>query len=175
MVSSRCGVLRACAVALALGGALPGCALFRELGLGGDDPQWVERRYRGVSADTVLRLAETAVRDRYPLREVDLYRGQLETGWVYGLYSERTHQGLRQRVLVRAAADGEEMLVRLRVQQEVSESAGRMVSSDPGDWEPYDDDAQEAKRLLTKLHILLRDVAETPPDPAAGTSAGAQR
>jgi len=154
---------RVAATALAAAVLLPGCGLFREAGIGVGEARWVERRYRGVGPSTVLQLAQTALRDRYPPQVLDLYRGTLETGWVYGRISDVTRQALRQRVVVEAEADGDETVVRLRVRQETSESAGRIVSRDPDDWVITDDDPQEAKLLLARLHVLLRDVA----DPAA--------
>ncbi len=163
-----------CAGAL-LATALVGCGLLRELGIGGDDPRWMERRYRGVSAATVVQLAQTAVQDRYPQREVDLYRGTLATHWSYGRYADTTHQALRERVLVETAAAGDALLVRLRVQQETSERAGRVPDANVDDWEPCDDDVQEARRMLMRLHVLLRDVAEPVVDPGEATEEGAAK
>ncbi|MBL8843693.1 MAG: hypothetical protein JNL90_19380, partial [Planctomycetes bacterium] len=37
-------------LSVALLALLPCCGIFRELGLGGDDAQWVERSWRGVNA-----------------------------------------------------------------------------------------------------------------------------
>jgi hypothetical protein len=160
------------ATLFSLAAVLGGCGLFRELGVGGDDPKWVERRYRGVSSGPVLKLAETAFRDRYPPNEVDPARGTLASGWVYGKWADTTHQALRARILIETQGEEDVLVVRLRVQQETSQSAGRGGDRDVDDWEPADDDPVEAKRLLMRLHVLLRDVA-TPviEDPGAKTSA----
>jgi hypothetical protein len=166
MSTSLRALFRAGAGAVLVAALLPGCGIFRELGVGGDDPQWLERKYEGVSSSTVLQLAETVIRDRYPPGALDLYRGTLDTGWIYGRYAQVTHQALRQRVRVETEVDGKSVLVRLRVQQETSESAGRVVEDDPGDWEPCDDDAQEAKLLLTRLNILMKEIVDEAPEPA---------
>jgi hypothetical protein len=165
---SRCIALIVAAVALL--GALPACGvlqpMFRELGVGGDDPKWVEWKYRGVSSTTALQLAQNAVQSRYPANEVDLHRGTLSSGWVYGRYADVTHQALRSRVRVEAEPEGDDLLlVRMRVQQETSETAGRYVSHDPGDWQPFEDDPTEAHRLMTKLHVLLSQLGERVQDP----------
>jgi hypothetical protein len=150
--------------------ALPGCSalsgLFRYVGVGGDDPKWIEKRYKAVSSTTVLQLANAVVNDRYPPSELDLYHGRMETGWVYGRFSELKHQALRQRVIVETEDEPDQvLLIRLRVQQETSESAGRTGDRDVSDWEPFDDDTHEATRLVTKLNILMKEVAEPMPAP----------
>ena len=170
MPDSRRAALRTLAMAAAVAVAIPGCGLFREIGVGGDDPQWVEKRYRSVNSATVLDLANSVVAGRFPPHEYDVYRGVLQTGWAYGRYAESSHQALRARVRVETEAEDDVVLVRLRVQQETSEKAGRVMNADPGDWEIYDDDVGEARRLLMKLHILLRDVAEPVADPEAEKS-----
>ena len=154
---------------LLIGGALllPGCGIFRELGLGGDDPRWVERSYRAVTTSAVVRIAQTVLRDRYPIDDVDLEEGSVTTGWIYGSYAETTHQALRQRAMVETEVDDAVVTVRLRVQQETSESGGRMADASIDDWEPHDDDVVEARRLLMKLHVVLQGVAE--PLPATGS------
>ncbi len=151
---------------MALVAALGGCAIFRELGVGGDEAQWVERSYRGVNSSAVLQLVQTVVEDRYPPRTLDASEGTFETGWLYGAYADTTHQALRQRVVVETDGHGDVVTLRLRVQQETSPSAGRSASREADDWESTTDDPFEAKRLLTKLQVLMRDIAETV-DPAA--------
>lgn len=157
--------------ALAGGGLLPGCLLLRELGAGGDDPQWLERRYTDASPSDVLQIASSVLEPQYPPRQLDLYRGVLETGWVYGLWADHTHQPLRQRVCVEAHPDGGAILVRLRVQRESSPTAGRHSAGEQDEWEPYDDDPSEARRLLTRVHIVLQEIAR-PVVEGAGESGG---
>ena len=148
--------------------APPGCGLFRELGVGGDDAQWVERRYRDISIVAALQLLQTAVQERYPPRRLDAHEGVFESGWVYGAYEPVRHQALRQRVFAEAERDADGALVlRLRVQQETSPSAGRSASRDVDDWELTEDAPDEAERLLTRAHVLLRDIAK----PVEATSA----
>ncbi len=147
------------AVGMTLLLGLAGCGLFRELGIGGDDPQWAEQRYRGITSSSALQFVQIAVQDRYPPRELDTYNGRFESSWIYGKYDDRTHQALRQRVRVETASEGDSVLLRLRVQQETSPSAGRVASRESDDWELADDDLLEATKLLTKVGILMRDVA----------------
>lgn len=160
--------LVACALLVAsLAVAPPGCGIFRELGLGGDDAKWSERRYTDVSVSAVLQLLQTVVEGRYPPQSIDMNEGTFESGWIYGAYSEVTHQALRQRVKAETDVEDGIVTVFLRVQQETSQAAGRMALRDVDDWEPTDDDEEEAHRLMTRLHILLRDVAKPvamPPD-----------
>ena len=154
-------------VAATLAVALPGCGIFRELGLGGDDAKWVERKYSDVSVSAVLQLLQTVVEGRYPPQSIDMNEGTFESGWIYGAYSEVTHQALRQRVLAETDADDGIVTIFLRVKQETSQAAGRMALRDVDDWEATDDDEDEAYRLMTRLHVLLRDVAKpvaVPPD-----------
>jgi hypothetical protein len=172
MVKRR--LLRLVAVLGLAAAALPGCGLFRELGIAGDDPQWVERRYRGVNSATILKLSQNVLQTRYPSHDLDLYRGSLTTGWVYGRYADITHQALRQRVVVETEPETDDVLVRIRVQQETSPSAGRVVAHDPGDWEPYDDDASEANRLMMRLHFLLSEVGERVVEPEETDDATAE-
>lgn len=160
--------LVACALLVAsLAVAPTGCSIFRELGLGGDDAKWAERKYTDVSVSAVLQLLQTVVEGRYPPQSIDMNEGTFESGWIYGAYSEVTHQALRQRVLAETEAEEGVVTVFLRVQQETSQAAGRMALRDVDDWEPTDDDEFEAHRLMTRLHVLLRDVAKpvaVPPD-----------
>ena len=154
---------------VAIAATLPACgvlsAMFRELRVDIDDPQWVEWKYRGVSSASALQLAQNAVQTRYPAQELNLYEGWLRTGWVYGRYADVTHQAVRSRVIAEAKAEPDHVVVRMRVQQETSETAGRYVAHDPGDWIAYEDDPAEANRLMTKLHVLLSEVGERIQDP----------
>jgi len=148
------------ALVASLAVAPSGCGLLRELGLGGDDAKWSERRYTDVSVAAVLQLLQTVVEGRYPPQSVNFNEGTFESGWIYGAYSEVTHQALRQRVLAETDVEDGVVTIFLRVKQETSQSAGRMALRDVDDWEPADDDEFEAQRLLTRLHVLLRDVAK---------------
>jgi hypothetical protein len=156
------------AVAAALAVAPTGCGIFRELGLGGDDAKWAEKKYTDVSVAAVLQLLQTVVEGRYPPQSIDMNEGTFESGWIYGAYSEVTHQALRQRVLAETDVEDGIVTIFLRVKQETSQSAGRMALRDADDWEPADDDEFEAHRLLTRLHVLLRDVAKPVETPPAG-------
>ena len=147
--------------------ALPGCAFFREIGVGGDEPEWVERSYRGINPSSVMQLAQTALQDRYPMHQVDLYHGSLESSWIYGRYEERSRKAVRQRVLMETEIEGDVIKVKLRVQQESSESAGRSGEREVDDWKKTADDPMEAKRLLQRINVLMRDVAEPVVDPKA--------
>lgn len=165
--------LLVCAAALPFLAPLPSCTALRELGIGGDRADWVERRWKGVDRGAVLELLRTAVKDRYPTRDFDLNEGRFLSGWIYGAYSAVTHQGLRQRVIAETSSEGDVVTLRLRVQQETSESAGREGITDQDDWQATDDDTLEAKRLLTRLNVLLRDLAEpvdAPPEEGGGAA-----
>ncbi len=156
------------AIVASLAVAPTGCGLFRELGLGGDDAKWAERKYTDVSVAAVLQLLQTVVEGRYPPQNVDLNEGTFESGWIYGAYSEVTHQALRQRVLAETEAEDGVVTIFLRVKQETSQAAGRMALRDVDDWEPAEDDEFEAHRLLTRLHVMLRDVAKPVEAPQEG-------
>ena len=141
-------------------GAVEGCGLLRELGVAGDEPLWVERRYTEVGTTAVLQLLQTAVQGRYPPQLLDLNEGTFTTGWVYGAYATVSHQALRQRLLAETAVENAVLTVRVRVQQETSPSAGRSASRTVDDWELTEDDPIEAERLMARLHVLLREIGK---------------
>lgn len=162
---------RACVAALLLGVAsalLGGCALFREIGAGGDDPLWQVAHYKGVHPGDVLRLAQTATEKEYPAQKFDSFQGDFETGWVYGFYDDLRRYPLRQRIIVHAESEGGVVAVRLRAKQERNETAGRLASAfDPG-WEPTADDPVRAATMLQRLTILVKDVGEVVPEKKEG-------
>lgn len=155
-------------VAGALLAATPGC---ETIGLlfgttrATDNAQWQTARFKGVSSTDVLRLAQTAVEHDYPPKRLDAYRGEFETGWIYGFFDDVRRNSLRQRIVVHTESQEGVLVVKLRAQQEMNDSAGRLAdANDPG-WEPTEDDPVKARTMMTKLCILLRDIAERLPDP----------
>jgi hypothetical protein len=162
---TRRAVARCFAIALV---ALVGCALFREVGLGGDDAQWQVARFKGVSAGEVLRLAQTAVEREYPPQRLDPYRGEFETGWIYGFFDDVRRHPLRQRIVVEVRSDDGLLVVRLRAEQQVNETAGRLASAFDEGWEKFADDPVRAQTMMQRLCILLKDIAELVPEPKEG-------
>jgi hypothetical protein len=159
------------AVALIVGAvlSLAGCALFREVGLGGDDPHWQTARFKGVNSAQVLTMAQSATAHEYPAQKIDAYRGQFESGWIYGMFDPTRRQPLRQRVIVEAAPEDGIVVCRLRVQQEQNPASGSFQPKyDDTGWDKFDDDDRKAVLLMQRLLILMKDVAEIVPDPKAG-------
>lgn len=150
--------------------AAPGCSIFSGLGsvVGEpvDNPEWQTARFKGVSSTDVLRLAQTAVAHDYPPKRLDAYRGEFETGWIYGLFDDVKRNPLRQRIVVHAAAEQGILLVQLRAQQEANDSNGRLAGPDDTGWQATQDDPVRARIMMQKLCILLERVdAERIPDP----------
>jgi hypothetical protein len=149
--------------------AAPGCSMFSGLGavLGEpvDNPEWLTARFKGVSSTDVLRLAQTAVEHDYPPKRLDAYRGEFETGWIYGLFDDVRRNPLRQRIVVHAAAEEGVLVVQLRAQQECNDSAGRLAGPNDTGWQAAQDDPVRARIMMQKLLILLQDIAERVPDP----------
>ena len=148
--------------------SMPSCAIMRFVGIGGDEPCWESERYVGANGARVLELARSAFARNYPGGSIDLGSGRYASDWVFGLMADRSHEALRARVVVEVVPEGDNLLVRLRVQQEQSESAGRMVTHDPGDWQPFIDDPAQARLLMTKLRILMKELATTVPAETSG-------
>jgi hypothetical protein len=161
--------LLAVALACALLVATPGCssieAIFRGMGTGGDEPQWQIARFKGVTSTDVLRLAQTAVEREYPPQRLDSYRGEFETGWVYGLFDDVGRHPLRQRIVVHAAPEEGVLVVRLRAQQEVNDAGGRFAGPQDDGWEAFVDNPVRAQTMMQRLCILLKDIGEKLPDP----------
>jgi hypothetical protein len=155
-------------VAGALLAAAPGCAAIESL-FGGthvaDNPQWQVARFKGVSSSDVLRLAQTAVEHWYPPKRLDAYRGEFETGWIYGLFDDVRRNPLRQKIVVHVETEEGVLVVKLRAQQEMNDSAGRLADANDTGWDIFDDDPARAVLMMQRLCILLKDIAERVPDP----------
>jgi hypothetical protein len=149
-------------VAGALLVAAPGCGMLPAT----DHAQWQVARFKGVSSSDVLRLAQTAVEHEFPPKRLDAFRGDFETGWIYGLFDDIRRNPLRQRIVVHTEAEDGVLVVKLRAQQEMNDSAGRFAeANDPG-WEPFNDDPVKAQTMMQRLVILLKRVdAERVPEP----------
>lgn len=165
MVRFRCRAatrLLSGAVAAALIVVTPGCGMLPTT----DNAQWQVARFKGITSSDVLRLAQTAVEHEFPPKRLDAFRGDLETGWIYGLFDDVRRNPLRQRIVVHAEAEEGVLVVKLRAQQEMNDSAGRFAeANDPG-WEPFYDDPVKAQTMMQRLCILLKRVdAERVPDP----------
>ena len=134
-----------------------GCRLMREMGLGGDDPEWVERTYHAINRADMMRLTTTVVESHYSVRRQDPVTGELETNWRYGDYDRKTHYHVRERVLAEVLRGEEEdsILVRLRVQQQISDEPGRFLDKSSTKWKTHDDDVPQAELLLARLDALL--------------------
>jgi hypothetical protein len=148
--------------------SVPGCALFREIGIGGDDAKWQTAHVKGISPGDVLRLAQTAVQNDFPAARVDAFRGEFETGWVYGLFDDVRRAPLRQRIVIEAKPQDDVVLVRLRAQQEMNETAGRLASASDDGWEKFEDDPVRAQTLFTRLCILIKGIGEIVPEKKEG-------
>ncbi len=148
-----------CLMVLLLTASLGSCAIFRELGLGGDDPEWIENSYAGVSRSDVVHMLSSIVARNYSVKREDPYQGELESSWLYG-WDRLSHREMRERVLAEAdREDSGEIVVKLRVQREVSKKMGRFTKREDSDWKPFDDDVSQAKILMQHLRILITEVA----------------
>ncbi len=151
---------------------LAGCAFFREIGVGGDEPHWQVARFKGINSAQALTMAQTATAREYPTQKIDAYLGEFQTGWIYGTFDSLRRQPLRQRVVVEAKPEEGLVVVKLRVQQEQNPASGSFQPKpDDEGWEQYVDDDRKAVLMMQRLLILLKDVAEFVPEPKEGESA----
>jgi len=151
---------------------LAGCAFFREIGVGGDDPHWQVARFKGINQSQALTMAQTATAREYPTQKIDAFHGEFQTGWIYGTFDSLRRQPLRQRVVVEAKPEEGLVVVKLRVQQEQNPASGSFQPKpDDEGWEQYVDDDRKAVLMMQRLLILLKDVAEFVPEPKEGESA----
>ena len=151
---------------------LAGCAFFREIGVGGDEPHWQVARFKGINSAQALTMAQTATAREYPTQKIDAYLGEFQTGWIYGTFDSLRRQPLRQRVVVEAKPEEGLVVVKLRVQQEQNPASGSFQPKpDDEGWEQYVDDDRKAVLMMQRLLILLKDVAEFVPEPKKGESA----
>jgi len=150
---------------------LAGCSFFREIGMGGDDPHWQTARFKGVNSGQALTMAQTATAHEYPPQKIDAYKGEFQTGWIYGTFDSLRRQPLRQRVIVKAEPEGGLVVVKLRVQQEQNPASGSFQPKpDDEGWEKYVDDDRKAVLMMQRFLILMKDVAEFVPEPKEGDS-----
>lgn len=139
--------------------ATPACRVLRELGLGGDDPEWRSVTASGLTRKDVLGIAETEVSKEYKVQAVDDFSGLLETEWNYGQYSATTHQDVRQRVLVEVHSQGDGLVeLRLRVQQEINHEPGRHIGEEHGEWGAHDDDLTRTAILIIRIRHVLDQI-----------------
>jgi hypothetical protein len=96
---------------------------------------------------------------------MDSYHGNLETGWVYGLFDDHSRQPMRQRIVVHVEPEGQNLVIKLRAQQEMNESAGRFAGANDEGWEPFTDNQVRAQTVMQRVCILLKDIGERIPDP----------
>lgn len=169
--SPRCVLLMLVAL------SLPACQVMRFFGLGGDDPEWQEAAIEGVTPRDALRIVRAEVeRHGYGMARVDPFAGELESSWLYGLYSNLRNQDLRQRVFaeVAAAPEGDGVTIRLRVQREINAEMGRLREQEDGDWGAFEDNVATAQALLTRISHVLREAVNPHDDiePVEGEDAG---
>jgi len=150
---------------------LAGCAFFREIGVGGDEPHWQVARFKGINSAQALTMAQTATAREYPTQKIDAYLGEFQTGWIYGTFDSLRRQPLRQRVVVEAKPEEGLVVVKLRVQEQNPASGSFQPKPDDEGWEQYVDDDRKAVLMMQRLLILLKDVAEFVPEPKEGESA----
>jgi hypothetical protein len=144
------------------------CAVMRGLGIGGDDPRWVEQTVADATRADVARLVQTVLEREYTIQRSDLSTGEIETTWLYGGYEARSRKQLRERVVVEMEhEDDGSIRLRLRVQQEINEELGRMLAQGDGDWKAYVDDETQARILAQHIRVLLREDPE--PERPAGS------
>ncbi len=160
------GALARCALLVGAALSLAGCGLFREAGLGGDEPHWQTTRFKGVNSAQVLTMAQTATSREFPTQKIDAYHGEFQTGWIYGTFDATRRQPLRQRVIVQATPEEGIVICKLRVQQQQNPMSGSFQPKPDDDgWEKFDDDDRKATLMMQRLLILMKDVAEVVPEP----------
>ena len=157
MVSFSCRTL----VAVLGLSMLSSCGLFRELGVGGDDPQWQDRYYSKINRDDAMRLVSTVITtddSRHTIQREIPQTGEIDTAWKYGQYSRSSHQQMRTRVKVKVLRhEDQEIRVRLRVQREINDDPGYLMNPHTADWKPHDDDLPAADIMLRRLDFLLSE------------------
>ena len=144
----------------------PGCASPGE--------RWAEGAVAGVSYSVLYNVVLTTVdAEGFVVRYRDPQKGAFESEWVYGT-SQRVVRGpSRRKVYARIEpVEGDRFLVRLRVVEEVIRKGGLMHVNvrESDDWEPFDDNYEDAEYLMARLMALI--AAEGTPLPPAEQAGG---
>ncbi len=140
--------------------------------------RWVQSAYAGISYPSLYNVVATTIAaEGFPMTGPEAQGGQIESGWVYGT-SQRVVRGPSRR---RAVAEirllpDDRLLVRLRVVEEVVRRGGMSAVNVRAseDWEPYEDNFDDAEYLMARVAALLDEKRVASPASGAGDDAGAR-
>ena len=142
---------------------MPGCASPSE--------RWAEGSFEGVSFSVLYNVVLTTVdAEGYVVRFRNPHKGAFESEWVYGTSQRKVRGPSRRKVYARIEPEeGDRYLVRLRVAEEVVRKGGMTAVNvrESEDWEPYDDNYEDAEYLMAKLVALISVEGRPLPDSLA--------
>jgi hypothetical protein len=133
---------------------------------------WVESTYGNITFPSLYNVVLTTVdAEGYPVRNRNPGEGRIESEWVYGT-SQRVVRGPSRRKVIAEIEPqpGDLLLVRLRVAEEVVRKGGMTAVNvrESEDWEPFEDNFDDAEYLMAKVAALLNENRVTLPAPADG-------
>ncbi|MHC5212299.1 MAG: hypothetical protein ACYTG2_16400 [Planctomycetota bacterium] len=129
-------------------------------GCASNSERWAEGSFPGVSYSVLYNVVLTTVdAEGFVVRYRDPQKGAFESEWVYGT-SQRVVRGpSRRKVYARIVREADDRyMVRLRVAEEVVRKGGLMAVGvrESEDWEPFEDNYEDAEYLMAKLVALVR-------------------
>jgi hypothetical protein len=160
-------VPRTLALAVCFLTVLSACASIEE--------RWAEAHFVGISYPTLYNQVLTTVdSEGFVVRHRFPEAGRLESDWIYGTSQRRVRGPSRRKVFAVIEPDErpDGFVVRLRVAEEVVRKGGLLATNVRAseDWEPFDDNFDDAELLMAKLVALVNAAAEErgPPDEEGG-------
>ena len=131
--------------------------------------QWAEATLTSISYPALYGVVLSTVDSRgFPVRERDPHTGEIHSEWVYGQSRAAVRGPARQRVHASIEPQpGDAFLLRLRVEQEVVRKGGMLATNvrESENWEPYEDNFDEAEILMGKIAALLAANRSREPTP----------
>ena len=136
------------------------CMVLRELGVGGDDPQWLKKTYKGVRRSDLIDLVQLVLaKHELKIGSVDEVEGEVESQWLYHLFEPMSHRDLRAKVIARVSeVDEMGVEVKVRVKREVAKDIGRHLEPRLNEWTVFDDDVSHAQILMQDIDIVAQGV-----------------
>ena len=131
---------------------LASCSSFSE--------RWASARFDQISYPALYQVVVTTLgAEGYTVRNFDAQTAKLESEWVYGTSQRQVRGPSRRRVHVEITPleVDRSFLVRIRVEEEVIRKGGMLATNvrESEDWEPFDDNYDDADYVIAKLAALL--------------------
>lgn len=146
--------------------ALAGCSGPRE--------RWAAFELQGLTfANLYLSVLDVLGAEGFPVKARDPGLGTIESEWLYGTAVREVFGPSRRRALVRIAPSPTRegaFELRIRVAEEVIRKGGLRATRirESGDWEPWDDNFDDAEYLAAKIRALLSEHVVTVAVDASG-------